>query len=107
MLDDRVPLHGSHAAEDVRFLLKPLTLAPITGTAEKERLIQTGQRHYSELIGREQLPSPQYFSLFEQAVESNAACMARDVMRLARHIVGVQVTDATPVDGERGFTVSR
>jgi acylphosphatase len=27
--------------------------------------------------------------------------------RMARHIVGVQVTDATPVDGERGFTVSR
>ncbi|MEJ8853047.1 cysteine protease StiP domain-containing protein [Variovorax robiniae] len=104
MLDDRVPLHGSYAAEDVRFLLKPLTLAPITGTAEKERLIQTGQRHYSELIGREQLPSPQYFSLFEQAVESNAACMARDVMRLARHIVGGRGKNITLVSFARAGT---
>ncbi|WP_213958650.1 MULTISPECIES: cysteine protease StiP domain-containing protein [unclassified Variovorax] len=104
MLDDRAPLHGSYLAEDVRFLLKPLTLAPITDTAEKERLIQTGQRHYSEMIGREQLPSPEYFSLFEQAVERNAACMARDVMRLARHIVAARGKDITLVSFARAGT---
>ncbi|MEJ8848385.1 cysteine protease StiP domain-containing protein [Variovorax rhizosphaerae] len=104
MLDDRVPLHGSYAAEDVRFLLKPLTLAPITDTAEKERLIQTGQRHYSEMIGREHLPTPEYFSLFEQAVESNAATMARDLMRLARHIVKARGRNITLVSFARAGT---
>ncbi|MDM0115187.1 cysteine protease StiP family protein [Variovorax sp. J22R133] len=104
MLDDRVPLHGSYLADDVRFLLKPLTLAPISDTAEKERLIQTGQRHYSEVIGREQLPSPHYFSLFEQAVEMNAASMARDVMLLARHIVGARGKGITLVSFARAGT---
>jgi len=104
MLDDRVPLHGSYLTDDVRFLLKPLTLAPITDTAEKERLIQSGQRHYSEIIGREQLPSADYFSLFEQAVEQNVDCMARDVMRLARHVVAARGNGITLVSFARAGT---
>ncbi|MET0580907.1 MAG: cysteine protease StiP domain-containing protein, partial [Pseudoxanthomonas sp.] len=103
MRDDGAPLHGSYLADDVRFLLKPLALAPVS-IAEKERLIQTGQRHYSELIGREQLPSPEYFSLFEQAVERNAASMARDLMRLARHIVAARGKDITLVSFARAGT---
>ena len=43
---------GSYDPDDVTFLLKPVRLEP-TAVAEKERLIQSGRRHYSEMISRE------------------------------------------------------
>lgn len=101
---DPAPLHGSYAPGDVRFLLKPLAHAPLTDTREKERLIQTGQRHYSEMIGREQLPSPAYLSLFEKAVEANAPAMARDLVRLARQIVAARGQNITLVSFARAGT---
>jgi hypothetical protein len=74
---------GSYAAGDVTFLLKP---APIeaTPTAEKERWIQSGQRHYSEMLPVERAPSDRYLALYHQALEANAGRMAADVVRLAR-----------------------
>ena len=47
---------GSYLPEDVTFLLKPVHLES-TDLVEKEQLIQSGQRHYSEMITREKLPS--------------------------------------------------
>ncbi len=84
--------HGSYRAEDVRFLLTPIQLEPIP-IAEKERLIQSGQRHYSEMLSRESLPSPRYIALFEQAWAMNRVRMARGLLDLAA-IIAAQRPDA-------------
>jgi hypothetical protein len=70
---------GSYCESDVVFLLKPVRLEP-TPIAEKERLIQTRQRHYSEMISRETLPSANYLRVFHDAT-------ARTITRLAQHIL--------------------
>lgn len=84
--------HGSYRPEDVHFLLTPIQLEP-TPVAEKERLIQSGQRHYSEMLSRESLPSPRYMALFEQAWTMNRARMAQGLLDLAA-IIADQRADA-------------
>lgn len=74
---------GSYAPEDVTFLLKPVALGA-TDVAAKERLIQSGRRHYSEMIAPETPPDPAYMALYEQALERNGARLAADVGALAR-----------------------
>ncbi len=58
------PFTGSYRAEDAIFLLKPMRL-DMVDVATKERLIQSGQRHYSEMLAPERAPDPQYRALFE------------------------------------------
>ncbi|CDG84485.1 cysteine protease StiP family protein [Janthinobacterium agaricidamnosum] len=78
-----VDFSGSYRADDVTFLLKPIALEPILDIDEKERLIQSGQRHYSEMLSPEALPSPAYLELFRSAYAANRRQMARDCLRLA------------------------
>lgn len=73
---------GSYEPTDVTFLLKPVELAP-TPLEEKELLIQSGQRHYSEMISREAPPSPQYQQIFAAAQERNGERFAQDLLKLA------------------------
>ena len=40
---------GSYSAEDIQFLLR-LSILADTPVEQKEKLIQTGQRHYSEML---------------------------------------------------------
>ncbi|MCA8296729.1 hypothetical protein LGN19_23315 [Burkholderia sp. AU30198] len=47
---------GSYAPEDVHFLLRHVRMS-VTSVEEKERLIQTNQKHYSEMIGLEHAPN--------------------------------------------------
>lgn len=95
---------GSYAAADVSFLLKPLTMSPITDLAEKERLIQSGRCHYSEIIGVERLPDENYMRLFEEAVEANLSRMARDLWALARQILDARHGRPTLVSLARAGT---
>jgi hypothetical protein len=74
---------GSYAPGDVAFLLRPVHIEP-TPTAEKERLIQSGARHYSEMLAVERVPGDAYLALYHQALDANAGRMAADVARLAR-----------------------
>ncbi len=74
---------GSYAPGDVTFLLRPVHIEP-TPTVEKERLIQSGVRHYSELLAMEQVPGAAYLALYHQGLEAGADRMAADVARLAR-----------------------
>lgn len=74
---------GSYAPGDVTFLLRPVRIDP-TPTAEKERLVQSGARHYSELLAVERVPGAAYLALYQQALAANADRMAADVARLAR-----------------------
>ncbi len=70
---------GSYDPDDVTFLLKRVRIEP-TPLEEKERLIQSGRKHYSEMIGAEPLPSPVYLRVFHQA-------LARQKERFAQHVV--------------------
>ena len=47
---------GSYRHDDVQFLLKRLQQQPFIDITTKEKLIQTGIRHYSEMLSPESLP---------------------------------------------------
>lgn len=76
------PFSGSYAPEDVTFLLKPAELAPVD-VATKEALIQSGRRHYSEMLSPESPPGEDYLRLYEEALARNGARLAQDVVDLA------------------------
>lgn len=73
---------GSYEADDVHILLRAMAIKA-TDVQEKERLIQTLQRHYSEMISQEQAPSDTHQRLYERALRQNGARMAADVQALA------------------------
>jgi len=74
---------GSYRPDDVTFLLRPLAQQDFTGVADKEALIQSGRRHYSQMLSPEAAPSERYMRLFDAACSANNARMARDCLRLA------------------------
>ncbi len=73
---------GSYAPEDVSFLLRQVNIE-VTDVAEKERLIQTNQRHYSEMISEEHAPSQTHMDLYARALKQNGDRTATDVKGLA------------------------
>ncbi len=80
---------GSYRHGDVEFLLKPLPLRDFSEfheVATKEQLIQNGQRHYSEMLSPEKLPSAAYMAIFEAACTINNQRMAHDCLSLAKQI---------------------
>lgn len=78
--------HGSYNPEDVTFLLKPAQIG-FVDVDEKERLIQSGTRHYSEMISPEKVPGQAYMDLYDQALDRNAGRLKGDIERLADMIV--------------------
>ncbi len=74
---------GSYRPGDVTFLLKRLAQLPFVNVGRKELLIQSGQRHYSEMLSPEALPSARYLAVFKAACEANRGQMARDCLTLA------------------------
>lgn len=74
---------GSYRPGEVEFLLRPVELHT-TPLEERERLIQSGQRHYSEMIGSEDAPSRERVRLFRQCLAANGDRFAADLARLAR-----------------------
>jgi hypothetical protein len=76
------PFSGSYDPDDVVFLMRPVALAP-TGIAAKERLIQSGARHYSEMVPPENVPGEAYLALYRDALARNGARLARDIKDLA------------------------
>lgn len=77
---------GSYNPDDVLFLLKEIDLQP-TDVEEKERLIQSGEKHYSEMISVESAPSAEHISLFQRALSINAERMAAEVQGLANALI--------------------
>ena len=82
---ENLSLSGSYDADDVIFLLKPVRIKP-TDVAEKERLIQTGAAHYSEMISEERRPDARYLEIFEDALARNTTRMGADIARIAATI---------------------
>lgn len=77
---------GSYSSDDVVFLLQKLQLQPLSNE-EKERLIQSGEKHYSQMIGNESLPSEQHLTLYRQALEQGGARFARETQALANRLM--------------------
>jgi hypothetical protein len=73
---------GSYDPADVVFLLKTINLAP-TPQAERERRMQAGLAHYSEMIGEEYPPSAAYLRVVHEAVERDGPTMAERLAALA------------------------
>ncbi len=95
---------GSYRQGDVEILLKPLPLQDFTDIPEKERLIQSGQRHYSEMLSPESLPSPRYLEVFRTACVINGKRMARDCLHLASLIAARRPDEITIVSLARAGT---
>ena len=95
---------GSYRAGDVDILLTPLPLQDFVDIPEKERLIQSGQRHYSEMLSPEGLPSARYLDVFRTACLLNSARMARDCLRLAHLIAACRTGAITLVSLARAGT---
>lgn len=73
---------GSYGLEDVRFLLVPRDIAMID-VASKEMAIQSGTRHYSEMLSPEKVPDQRYLDLYDQALARNASRLNADIDVLA------------------------
>lgn len=73
---------GSYPLQDIEFLLRPGQFT-LTDTAEKERLIQSGRRHYSEMLSEETAPDAMQRQLFTQALQQGGQRMAHDIQALA------------------------
>ncbi|MCP5159453.1 MAG: cysteine protease StiP family protein [Gammaproteobacteria bacterium] len=98
-----LPFTGSYRAEDTVFLLKPLCLEMVD-VAAKERLIQSGQRHYSEMLTPEQTPGPRYLCLFEALTDRYAARLATEIATLAHYLMEARHRQITVVSLARAGT---
>jgi hypothetical protein len=87
------PFSGSYAPAEVGFLMRRMHLET-TALDERERLIQSGQRHYSEMIGPEDAPTRGRLKLFRECLASNGDRMADDLSLLAAALA------ESAVDGE-------
>ncbi len=98
-----VPFTGSYSAADVEFLLTPIEIDD-TQVAVKEALIQSGKRHYSEMLTHEALPSETYLQWFHDALALNGRRMAEHLLRLATRIDGLRKERITLVSLARAGT---
>jgi ribosomal protein L7Ae-like RNA K-turn-binding protein len=73
---------GSYDPADITFLLQDVALEA-TSIADKEKAIQAGTRHYSEMISEEKAPSAAYKDIFAKAMDAGARRLGQDVARLA------------------------
>lgn len=99
----RIPFTGSYSLDDVEFLLKPIDIED-TPIHVKEALIQSGQKHYSQMLSHESLPSEDYLSLFYQAMRLNQSQLAQHALILAKRIVATRPHGITLVSLARAGT---
>ncbi|MGM3175804.1 cysteine protease StiP family protein [Dickeya lacustris] len=77
------PFSGSYLPDDVHFLLQPVEME-MTPVAQKEQLIQSGAKHYSEMLSQEPEPTRWHLDLFAKALAQGAPRLAREVVMLAK-----------------------
>lgn len=80
------PFFGSYASDDVQFLLKPVQIE-MTPVDVKEQLIQSGARHYSEMLSQEPEPTSYHLELFDKALSQGAVRLATEIVMLAKALV--------------------
>lgn len=98
-----MPFSGSYHPEDTVFLLKPISL-DMVDMVTKERLIQSGARHYSEMLAPERAPDSRYLRLFEALTERYAPRLAAEIMGLACHLAVTRPRQITVVSLARAGT---
>ncbi|WP_201502339.1 cysteine protease StiP domain-containing protein [Psychrobacter cibarius] len=76
---------GSYLASDVTVLLDIVAKDAVADVpvSQKEALIQSGQRHYSDMLTLEQAPTAMHEQLYTQALEQGAERTATDIANLA------------------------
>lgn len=94
---------GSYSPEQVSFLLQRLHLAN-TPILDKEHLIQSGQKHYSELLTHETAPAHEYAQLFRLALSQTQTQLAVYCCALAAKIVATRPQGITLVSLLRAGT---
>jgi hypothetical protein len=77
---------GSYREGDVEFLLTPVTIE-LTSVEEKEALIQSGKKHYSDMLSQEPAPTAYHLDLFSKATTIGAKRLATEVMMLAVSLI--------------------
>jgi len=77
---------GSYRKGDVEFLLTPVIIE-LTSIEEKEALIQSGKKHYSDMLSQEPAPTAYHLDLFTKAYSNGAHRLATEVMMLAKALV--------------------
>ncbi len=97
------PLIGSYDPDDCRFLLKELS-DEFQSIENKERLIQTGRLHYSQLIHEEKAPSKEYTQLFLELTELHQDRLAAEILGLAQYIANQWHGEITLVSLARAGT---
>ena len=97
------PFTGSYALDEVQFLLKPLCVQD-TPVHIKEALIQSGKKHYSQMLSHESLPADEYVSLFYDAMALNQERVAEQVLILAKQIIETRPKGITLVSLARAGT---
>jgi hypothetical protein len=102
-MKNRLPFTGSYRPDDVQFLLKPMTLVD-TPVHLKEALIQSGQKHYSEMLSHESLPPADYLPLFYRAMTLNQDRMAEHLLLLAEGVLTTRPQGITLVSLARAGT---
>ena len=86
------PFCGTFREDEIVFLLHPVVI-PLTPVPEKERLLQSGARHYSEMLSEERPPSRDHLAVFWKAVRRNGRRMALEILRLAFSIASRHAPD--------------
>lgn len=85
---------GSYSEDDVVFLLRDLSHMNIEKTTEeREKSIQTGKKHYSEMLPIEYQPSDEYFQLYEEILQKNASKVAEYTAVVAEKIAAYHGLD--------------
>ena len=76
---------GSYYASDVTVLLNMVDKDAVADVpvAQKEALIQSGQRHYSDMLTLEQAPTAMHEQLYTQALAQGKVRTATDIANLA------------------------
>lgn len=89
------PFSGSYAPEDISFLLRR-THIELTPVDQKEYYLQSGQRHYSEMLSEERMPSREHLEIYRAALQENKGRLARETLALAAAIAA-QPQAASPI----------
>lgn len=73
---------GSYLPGDVEFLLRPVAME-MTSVEQKEKLIQSGKKHYSDMLSQEPAPTQWHLDLFSKAIDVGAQRLAKEVTQIA------------------------
>lgn len=82
---DQLGFHGSYRPQDVTFLMNIDDIQP-TSIAEKEKRIQSGEAHYSQMISAEKKPSDEHLKHFKQALKNGADRMSLEIQKLGNNL---------------------